>query len=348
MRIPVMIFCAIMGSSALAQNQAAMLLMPSPWTIGITLAQWLSKDSKKILYVEVTAEGADLEQARQSAFRMAVERAIGTVVASETESTNGRLGRDEIITYASGYVDDYQLVETNQVNGRTQVKMKVWVSHNKLANRLLNQSQTAGTIEGGKIAEQIRSVHHERTQGDRLIGTVLKDFPARSFDVVLRQTRVTMDPDRRPILHVEFDLAWNRHYIDSLAVAIKSINQRNDCGNWFGDCRATTIIGGGGAVAGMDDSSAWHLMHGAMVISRPTILLRVLDTDNQVRFRQCVSVKELDHSDYAVWRYVDVEPGRIRVNHDRRKRITVPLDLSNIDAKNLDKVDIKVVRNSSC
>jgi len=61
------------------------LFLKVPWSLGIHLFKWMNKDDKKVLYVEVTAEGADLESARQSAFRMAVERAVGVIVSSETE-----------------------------------------------------------------------------------------------------------------------------------------------------------------------------------------------------------------------------------------------------------------------
>lgn len=348
MRWLALICTAVISTSALAQSSVPSFLLPNAWSIGIALAQWMHKDTKKVFYVEVVADGTDLEDARRNAFRMAVERAVGTVVASETHVTNSRIQRDEIITYASGYVDDYQLVATNHSNGRTLVQMRVWVSHNKLANRLLNRSQADGAVEGGKISEQIGSIQYERAQGDRLLGLVMRDYPTRAFDINLRPTRVTLDADRQAVLHVEFDLSWNRHYIDSLATAIRTISQRKDCGNWFGDCRATTIIGGGGAVAGMDDSSAWHLMNQEMISSRPQILIRILDAQNQVRFRQCFGLRELDHSDYAPWRYVDAEPGRIRVNHQRSKMISVPIQVSAADARNLDRVDIQIVRQHKC
>lgn len=323
-------------------------LIPSPWSVGITLAQWLSKENRKIFYVEVTAEGADLEQARQSAFRMAVERAVGTVVSAESESHNARLRRDEIITYASGYVDNYELVQSQTLNNRTQVRMKVWVSHNKLANRLLNESRSAGQVEGGRIAEQIRSLQHERQSGDQLLLSVLKDFPRRSFDVEMLPTRVTVDRDRTPWLAVRFNLKWNKDYVDSLATAIRSINQKNNCGGVFqGDCRAETVIGGGGAVAYMDDQVAWNLFLREMVMSRPKLEVRILDTSGQLRFRQCYGVRELDQSDYSPWRFVDVESGRVRVNHWRNTVVETNLPLVN-DPRNLDRAEVRVVRAQDC
>lgn len=348
MRLIALVVSAVLATNAVAQT-IPQWLMPSPWSIGITLAQWLSKDNgRKLFYVEVTAEGTDLEQARQSAFRMAVERAVGTVVVSETEVRNLRIRRDEIITYASGYVDDYELVQTQTLDNRTQVRMKVWVSHNKLANRLLNESRAAGQVEGGRISEQIRSLQHERQTGDQLLLTVLRDFPRRSFDVEMLPTRVTVDNQRTPWLAVRFNLKWNKDYIESLATAIRSINQRSNCGGWFqSECRAEVIIGGGGAVAYMDDQVAWNLFLKEMIMSRPKLEVRILDTNGQMRFRQCYGVKELDQSDYSPWRFADIESGRVRVNHWRSTVVETNLPLVN-DARNLDRAEVRVVRGSEC
>lgn len=352
MRLVSLMLAAMMATSAMAQTVPPWLI-PSPWSIGITVAQWLSKDSRKIFYVEVTAEGADLEQARQSAFRMAVERAVGTVVVSETEVRNLRIHRDEIITYASGYVDNYELVQTQTVDNRTQVQMKVWVSQAKLANRLLNESRAAGDIEGGRIAQQIESLQYERATGDRLLLTVLRDFPRRAFDVQVLPTRVTMDANRSPILHIFLDLSWNQRYLDSLATAIKSINQKQGCDRWFKPLHCDSVavrIQAGGASAWMDDENAWHLFHREMVISRPQVQITVLDPGGRWLFRQCVGVNELDHEQYSPYHYVEIDAGRVLVREGMKKRLEIPIPVGTypVSPRDMDRVEARVVRNSDC
>lgn len=170
------------------------LLLPTPWGIGIGIVRWIHEGSNQVLYVEAVGQGSTQEQARQQAFRLAVEHAVGTVIASETEVRGARLARDEIITYASGYVDRFEIVRQQQVGNQVQVQMKIWVKHNKLANRLLNKSETHGTIAGGRISEQLKSLQHTRSSGDRLLNTVLADYPTRAFDIKLDHTRVFLMP----------------------------------------------------------------------------------------------------------------------------------------------------------
>jgi hypothetical protein len=47
---------------------------------------------------------------------LAVEQALGTLISSETEVNNGRIVRDEIVSYASGYVDRFDIVSTQPVD----------------------------------------------------------------------------------------------------------------------------------------------------------------------------------------------------------------------------------------
>jgi hypothetical protein len=184
-------------------------LMPNAWTIGIHLAQWIIKDQKKVYYVEITSQGRDFLEAREQAFRMAVEQAVGSVISTDTRVQLGRLQRDEIIVYSSGFVENYEQVDVRQLGSTVQIKMRVWVSHNRLADRLLSESRTAGVVEGGRISTQIESFQHGRSTADRLLATVLRDFPRRGFDLTVGTTRVIVDQQRRTQLQVPVTVAWN-------------------------------------------------------------------------------------------------------------------------------------------
>ena len=336
------------STAALAQTQFIELLRPSPWTIGIVLGKWLVKDQKKIFYVEVTAEANNLESARQSAFRMAVERAVGAVISSEIEVQNYRLQRNEIISYASGYVDDYQLVQQQTVDNQTQVQMKVWVSHSALRDRLLNVSKTAGTVEGGRISEQILSIQRERESGDRILATVLADYPQRAFDVVLEPTRVTLDANRRAQLHIPFWLKWNEHYLQSLKTAVTTINQRQGCDTWLAKCRVASKIEVAGVAGYFDDTRAYEMADREMVFSRPQVQITLRDTNNTVKFRQCFSVQELDYSNTAAWHYVEIGGMTATINPARTRRHTAVVDLENLAKHALDQVEITLIRGNRC
>lgn len=328
-------------------------LIPTPWSIGITAIQWMNKDKEKVLYVELTAEGNDLDDARRNAFRMAVERSIGAVISAESQATNGKLVQDDIITYASGYVKDYQLVETKNLGDRVQVKMNVWVSSNKLANRLLNQSRAAGSVEGPKISQQIESLQYERANGDRLLLSVLNDYPYRAFDVRVSNTRVTMDSTRSPILHIPVEVNWNDRYLDSIGTAVKSINQQNGCDRWFKPIhcdRVSVHIRAGNGQAWMDDDIAWNLFLREMITTKPQIMLTMLDSSGNWIFKQCVGFGELDHQSYSPHHYVEVDAGRVLINDGMKRRFEIALPIGSypIMQSQLDRIEARIVRNKDC
>jgi len=335
---------------------SASVFFTVPWSVGISVVQWIYERSEKVLYVEVVGEGATLDQARHQGFRLAVEHAVGTVVSSETEVRNSHMVRDEIITYASGYVDRFEIVEQQEYDGRVQVKMKIWVKHSRLANRLLNRSAAAGHVEGGRISAQLETLKHERSSGDRLLKSVLADFPARAFDIRLEKTQVFMDNHRNGQLEVAFYLGWNQHYLDSISEAIKRINQRPDCGRFPGCANYAaeiTVIKKGfapNAVAWFDDVNARNLIQREIVGSRPTIRLSVLDISGQERYKQCLIYNELDRlNGYAPWHYVTVPNSQqLAIDGQKVKRFNHYVNLSSVPPAELDQVKITVVRAGDC
>lgn len=332
----------------------AQWLMPNAWTIGIHLAQWIMKEQKKVFYVEVTSQGRDFLEAREQAFRMAVEQAVGSVISSETHITLGSVQRDEIIVYSSGFIEDFEMVDTRTVGNLVQVKMRVWVSHNRLANRLLSESRAAGQVEGGRIAEQIQSFQHERATADRLLSTVLRDFPQRGFDLVVGTTRVTVDQQRQTFLQVPVTITWSRHYLDSMAQAIRSIKQRSDCrepGIFVQPraCDARSRIAVGGAVGYFDDLESWTAINREMVMSRPQILMRLLDTSNRLQYQGCYGIAELDqHMGWVRYPFVDTGGGNVVVSDRLSRTANLLVDINSTNSRGLDRVEVGIVRLQDC
>lgn len=337
----------LMATCVWAQSTAQQILTPSPWSIGIAVAQWLMKDQRKVFYVEVTAEGANARDAQEKGMRMAVERAVGSVVSSATESQNSRLVRDEIIVYASGYVDDYKIVDQRTVNGRSQVQMKVWVSHNKLANRLLGASRADGAIEGGRISAQIESFQRERSTGDQLLAQVLRDYPQRSFVITMQPTQVWVHTDRETYITIPFRVTWDQNYMASLREVVRNIKHRDDCDSFWLPCNAATMVQIGREKIGFDDDGARKIMWNEMVLSRPQLLLTLYDRNNQARFQECFRLPELESIEsYYAW--VLNNGNAIIVDPDRRQNSNITLPTQKLPMQVLDRAQIEVVRLNQC
>lgn len=348
---------AVSASVVLTSAQGVTIadVLRSPLGTGISVARWIYEaSSEKVLYVEVIGEGATVEQARQQGFRLAVEHAVGTVVSSETEVRNDRQVRDEIITYASGYVDRFEVVEQQKVGNRVLVNLKVWVKPSKIANRLLNRSATAGAVEGGRISTQIQTLQHERTSGDRLLNSVLADYPKRAFVIEMDKTRVVFDANRTGQLEVAFYLSWSPVYLESIAEALTAINQRSDCGGLFGCQNVASQIDvvrpgfGSTTQTWFDDTVADQMVRKEMIQSQPTIRIAILDTAGREQFKQCFYAKELDYRDHSAWYYVNQTHNKVAINGRAVKRFNTFIDLSRLPTASLDQVKITIVRGPNC
>lgn len=350
-RLAATLLCATMlAPPALAAPSALEIFLQIPWTLGVKLSEWVNKESRRVFYVEVIAEGSDLEQARQQAFRMAVERAVGVVVASETEVQDQRIQRDEIITYASGYIDEFESVDVRRIGDRTWVKMRVWVGTSRIRDRLLSRSRSDGRVEGGRISEQIRSFQNERQSADRLLVTVLNDYPQRAYEIQTHRTEVRVDDHRNTYLVVPFTVKWSQPYLRSLEEVLKNINQRSDCGGWLDVCRPAprSLIRLGKTTAYFDDSVAYDLVHQHMIIDHSEFLVTLFDTGGRRVYSRCFAAPEIDHRSYSPWRFIDLGNMEVQVNVGATKVYDAMIQIKDIRIDDIDRAKITVIRHRKC
>lgn len=334
---------------AYAQSEALKGFLGVPWGLGIHVAQWAMRDNQKVMYVEVIAEGNNLDEARLSGFRISVERAVGVIVASESEVRNQKLKRDEIITYASGFVDDYQIVDQLSTGAGVWVKMLVWVRHSSLRDRLLSQGHALSQIDGARIAAQIDSFKNSRQSGDRLLVAVLSDYPARAIDIETKDASIVVDSKRKTHLQVPFLVSWNQHYIKSLQEAIQFINQRPECGAWFSACRdLNSIISIGTTTGYFDDSLAYELFWKETVLTQPRIKMSLYDTSGGIITSVCYEFAPLTYSPNPSRSFLDIFEGKIRVTSHQRARSTLLLELDGLPVKEVDRVELQAVRLNAC
>jgi hypothetical protein len=182
----------------------------------IRIALNLGSGRQDYVQVDVVSQGATAEQARLEGFRTAVNQAVGSVVVTQTQTQNQRLTRDEIINYSSGFVDRFEILEQQDQGNRVQLKMRVWVAESRLARRLLGQSYDSQQVPGGRIGAQVESMLEERHQGDRLIETVMQDYPHRAFDVKVGKSRVKFDDYRRVSIITDVTIRWDTRFTDAV------------------------------------------------------------------------------------------------------------------------------------
>lgn len=347
------------------------ILTPSPLGVALTVGQWILKDRKRIFEIEVETRAPTLKEARDQAFRLAIEQAVGTLVLSESESQRSRLVRDDITSYSSGYVDRFEILSQEREAGQIRLRLRVWVSHSAISNRLLGRSQTDAHIEGDRFAEQARSLQQERASGDRLLSTVLRDYPQRAFSAEIG--RIELWEDNRLIkLMVPFSLRLDYNYLVSLSEALEQTAQRRNATHctdslYNTQCGNATFIRvisgkppansgrffGWNTTAGFNDMTRSQMIHQTMIASRPAILLTVTDHHGRRAFRSCYFRPELDQDIQYVMperMFLTISPMGMSVNGDvtLRGKLEVNLGSSAERVRDFYKAEIKVVNRSDC
>ena len=309
----ILAFLAVLNT-AQAQWQA---LTPTPFGVVMTIGQWLWSNNKNVYFIEVKGQGKTSEEARMNGFRLAVEQALGSVIASETEQRNSRIQRDEVISYAAGFVERYEIINSMNIGMGYEIQMRVWVQRTNLAERLLVKSQADGKIDGARAAIAVETSQYSKAQGDRLLYAILKDFPERSFDIKIKQTRVEMTIERNTEVVIPYELVWNKKYVDSYFSARKSVST---CG-W------------GGCVM---DKPTLDLIYDEIINSRPHVLIIVNSLSGTVLHRYCFPLTE-----YSV-------PDDRFINFGIPRWYTYTFPAYQKAITDMSQVEIRVVRAANC
>jgi hypothetical protein len=297
--IAVLICAMSMTAQAQVPVSPTQMLVPSPLGVLLTIGKWIydSQTRQEVYYIEVAGDGETMQQARMNGFRLAVEQAIGTLISSETEVQNGRIVRDEIISYAAGFVDRFEIIHEKVIASGVRVSMRVWVRKSALSDRLLNRTQQSGQVDGARASVQLQTLNQERATGDALLQQVLNDFPRRAFDIELKPTDVVRQ-NRSAIVEVNFKLSWNQDYLRSLWTALEATSQRTNrpvaivtlnSGGWFG---------GFGGTANYDDHHKLVLLADRMLSTLPSVLVTMRGSGRELLFSSCYMYQELDNQEH--------------------------------------------------
>ena len=368
-RILAVLACVGLITSAQAQVITGAMFLPSPVGVILSIGQWIIFESERTYYIEVLGEGRTAEEAKLNGFRIAVEQAVGSVIASETEVQNNRIARDEIISYASGYVTKFEIVSQEPGGIGVKTTMKVWIKKSNLSNRLLNEGSKPADIEGSKAAVQLASLQYERAQGDRLVSTVVNDFYRLGFNMEIKPVVVTFDNNRNGVVTVPFLLTWNRDYLKSLWEALKVTSQESNpeaCWQLVlgGKCAQPAsmisistggFMGGSGGRLGYGDKNKMNNILNVMVGTQPQVKMTIYNQQFAPVYVGCYSFDNLDHnSGYNVQgaRYfVDSRfygPPNVIIDGNTELKGTIAVTMNPTQLANAGKVELKVIPLNQC
>jgi hypothetical protein len=179
--------------------------------------------SKSDNYIRTTGVGNTYEEAKTNAFKEAIEYQVGVVIASERESYNDKLIKNEILAYSSAFVDEYKIISQQNIGNKVQVVVDIKLSLLRISDRILSKGKDSKNLDGSKHDNQYKSFLENKQNGDRILSSVLNDYPRRAYDIKQSDYMVKIDTYRNLLLTIPYTMAWNPNYIASLNDAIKIV-----------------------------------------------------------------------------------------------------------------------------
>jgi hypothetical protein len=177
-------------------------------------------------YIRVIGEGTTIEQAKENAFRTAVQQRAGAIVLSERQANNGKLSKDNISLYSAGYVDDFKIIDVNQNGSTIKITLDVLVSESKLLNQVLNTGQTNQTVNGERAGAALSTFMDKKQKGDNMLDMVLSTYPQNAFIVEQKPYTLTVDSYRNATFNVPYSLKWNYDYITAMNEAMSLVEDK--------------------------------------------------------------------------------------------------------------------------
>lgn len=363
MRALALALAVIFSASVSAQTaDTASILKPNPVSVVITVIPWLLKDSERYYFVTAKGYGLTTEEAKTQALRAAVDQAVGSVVNSEREVENQRLRRSEVVQYAAGFVDRYEVKRVEQENGFVAITVDVYVKRSRLTDRLLGDHKTPGRIDGERLQAQTETLNHSRQQGDRLLAMVLADFPRRAFEIEQGASRVYYNDQRQRQLELSFKLRWRHAYLENLREALATVSQNSNAGdciglyarkcNYQGYITIKARLGqhGWSRTAAFDDSISLGMIYQNLIASRPAVLITINDQQGRRVWSGCQRWSALDNIESG-WvpneRLLQPTENGIQINGYLTLDARVPFNLTDTTPV-LDQVKMEVVRGAQC
>lgn len=214
--------------------------------------------------VEVESEGSSFDQARQNGFKQAIVFTVGSLIVSDTESSNGFLTKDQVAEYSAGYVDDYKILENRQDAGITYLKMQVTVASSRIAYRMINSKDSRTSVLGQKLYAQLKTQIEMRENGDRVLGMVMDSFPHNAFTVNQGEFETLISRRRNAYIEVPYEIKFSDTWLQSLDEALTVIGKDHD------NCSTVTsaLVNG---VRASNNSTSMRRVTGSICTDKPDV-----------------------------------------------------------------------------
>jgi len=339
----------LLGLSLISTHSVA---IDPQWASAIINAgRWIylhnvENQDRRAYQIRVQGVGATEQQARQAAFALAVEQAVGTLLVSETEIDINDVIRRDLLNYSSGFIYDFKYVSRSRSAEGIKLVLDVWVQESDVAERISTVSRDKSKLEGNRISNTLASIKQEQESGDRLLNIVLNDFPAKSYEIATNKLEYSVE-NRVPYLNISYSVRWDEGYLASLedtlrVVGIRTRSNAADPGMMFVDtdcvfCNTTAYA---------TDSKRGRMMVVNTFYKQPHLLVTILNSNRVPVVEQCWFFPNLAGDTHDV--LLNAGPQKVKVYPEKALYNTLKMDISQYKADDMHSVELSVVSKNNC
>lgn len=310
-------------------------------------------------YIRVVGEGSTVEQAKENAFRTAVQQRAGAIVLSERQASNDKLTKDNISLFSAGYVDDFKIIDINQNGSNIRITLEVLVADSKLFNQVLNTGQTNQGINGDQAGTALSTFLDQKQKSDKMLDAVLSTYPQNAFIIEQKPYVLSVDSNRNAIITIPYSLKWNYDYIVSMKEAMQLIEDKVDLVTWINLAPSNVVILakdpkdfliGSRTVYKFNDIPMLDKIKNAMRgENEVSILLEISDNSGQLLWHGCFIPNSVNGRKKSFYGIGDPRVLTIYGNEFEKDTLNVIIDPAhNYVVQRASKIEVSIVPDKKC
>jgi hypothetical protein len=303
--------------------------------------------------VTVTGLGRSFEEAKQQAFRKAIEFQLGATVLSDIETQKFTRVKDEIYVYSAGYVDDYKIVKHEVFNQIVSLTASVTVSESKIRNRIISVGKSSSEFDSQRHTSQISTYLQERISGDTLLTKHLQGYPTKAFNIKQFPYKISIDERRNVSLIIPYEISWNFDYVKTLR-EILTVVQDKDNGPLKNNASGIVIMVkdpkdwliGSKTIHKFDDLQKVNLLHNHIQGSNEArLVIRLKDMYNNDIYGICYSPMFISGGE-AFYSTGEPRVKEIYGNAKEQGEIRLPVNFTILDKTS--KIELSIDADFNC
>ena len=176
------------------------------------------KDNEGSDWVVVRGVGITSDEAKQDAWRNAIEQVAGVYITANSLIENGKLVKDVITSHSNAYIEHVDLLETEEdiEGGFVRVRMRIQVATKSMFEKL----QSAGgelkfrSVDGESKYAKIVTQKQQTKSAIETLPAAMEGYPEELIDIKIGKTRMAMKGvfnDGKEHLIVPLTFSWNNN-----------------------------------------------------------------------------------------------------------------------------------------